>query len=87
MNYLDFTLPDWPSFNQKHFDDVELPVVEEIVARYEEGNRLVVLSAPTGVGKTVVGECVRQRLSAKGLYVCNSPTHHRTRATPRTPPG
>jgi Rad3-related DNA helicase len=37
-------------------------------------NKVVVLDAPTGSGKTVIAETVRQLLGYRGLYVCHSKT-------------
>lgn len=72
MEYKGFILPDWKNFDQRHFDEVELPVIEEIVERFNEGNELVILSAPTGVGKTAIAECIGQRLNLQRIYNCTS---------------
>lgn len=45
--------------------------VDEIIAAYDAGADVVFLDAPTGTGKTVIGELVRHRLEARALYVCS----------------
>lgn len=73
MEYRDFVLPDWENFNAQHFDEVELPIIREILSRFEAGIDLVVGDIPTGIGKTVIGECVRQGLGGvPSIYMCTS---------------
>lgn len=49
--------------------------VEEIMQAYRRGVDLVVLDAPTGSGKTLIAECVRQLMDVdKASYVCSSLT-------------
>lgn len=72
MQYAGYQLPDWENFNERHFNEVELPIIEECIARFNEGNKVVLLDAPTGLGKTVTGECVRQGLQTSGLYLCST---------------
>lgn len=50
--------------------------VEEVIALFESGVRIVWLDAPTGAGKTAIGEAVRRIMRKKGiaktaLYVCS----------------
>lgn len=73
MEYHGFHLPDWKNFNASHFDNVELPIIEEIVSHFNDGIDLVIGDIPTGIGKTVIGECVRQSLGGvPGIYMCTS---------------
>lgn len=48
--------------------------VEEIVHHFQQGMGLVILDAPTGTGKTLIAEAVRERLGIRGLYLCSSLT-------------
>lgn len=58
--------------NWDRYNEYQKPLVDEIVARFEEGCELVVLSCPTGGGKTTVAEAVRQTLNLRGVYLCTS---------------
>jgi Rad3-related DNA helicase len=49
-----------------------LQAVEEVLDAYDRGADVVFLDAPTGAGKTLIGEMVRRRLGGKALYVCHS---------------
>lgn len=49
--------------------------IREILTAYEEGAECVVLDAPTGSGKTLIGEVVRRLLSERSgqtTYICSS---------------
>lgn len=48
--------------------------IREILTAYEEGAKCVVLDAPTGSGKTLIGEVVRRLLPGHGAstYICSS---------------
>ena len=59
-------LPAWVSALRES----QKVAVREVVEAFERGVRYVVLSAPTGSGKTVIGECARRALSARARYVC-----------------
>lgn len=63
-------LPSW----FKGFRPGQEEVVDEIVELFESGCPMVVLDAPTGTGKTIIAEAVRQSLHEKGLYLCHSLT-------------
>lgn len=67
-----YQLPSWAVHDR--WSDHQLPIFEEIIARYDEGNSLVVLDAPTGSGKTIIAEMVRQELGVSGVYLCTSLT-------------
>jgi Rad3-related DNA helicase len=62
---------DLPWF--RGFRDAQEETIERIVRAFE-WNDLVVLDAPTGVGKTLIAEVVRQRLQTRGLYLCSDLT-------------
>lgn len=51
--------------------DYQVPAVGDIVDAFDAGERVVVLDAPTGNGKTLIAECVRRMLAADGAYVCS----------------
>lgn len=67
-------LPGW--FDS--FRDHQRIAIREILTAYEEGAECVVLDAPTGSGKTVVGEAVRRILHGTSqlhrgtTYICSS---------------
>lgn len=48
MDYRGYRLPDFQHFDSDHFDNVELPIINECVEHFRAGNRLVMLQAPTG---------------------------------------
>lgn len=60
-------LPDWV----KEFRATQVTAIEAILSRFEAGARIVVLDAPTGSGKTLIGEVVRRLLKQPALYVCS----------------
>ena len=52
---------------------------DEIVRQFNNGSKVVMLDAPTGSGKTLIGEMVRQSLrddhgmpGVRGLYLCST---------------
>lgn len=61
-------LPDWaPSLRPP-----QQKAVEEIISEFRHNNH-VFLEAPTGTGKTLIGEVVRQELGdVRGIYLCHS---------------
>ena len=56
-----------------HLTDEQYEAVLQILDGFRD-NRVVVLDAPTGSGKTIIAETVRQLLGYRGLYVCHSKT-------------
>jgi Rad3-related DNA helicase len=60
-------LPDWVQEIRPHQQDA----VDEAVEAYEAGVKAVFIDGPTGTGKTLIGEMIRQRLGTSGLYVCS----------------
>lgn len=63
-------LADLPEFVERHTPQ-QVKAVDEIVRAFDDVD-VVVLDAPTGSGKTLIGETVRRIMEAKGLYVCHS---------------
>lgn len=63
-----FTLPPWAPNLRPH----QSTAIANITTAFTSGCNLVMLDAPTGSGKTLIGELVRQSLSTRGLYLCNS---------------
>jgi Rad3-related DNA helicase len=51
--------------------DHQITALEEIEEAFDGGARVVFVDAPTGSGKTVIGEATRQMLDARALYVCS----------------
>lgn len=62
-----FSLPGWASEIRPH----QTQALQEISEAFARGIRCVVLDAPTGSGKTLIGELTRQVVGGKSLYVCN----------------
>lgn len=52
--------------------EYQIPVIADIVKAFDAGERVVVLDAPTGSGKTLIAEVVRRMLDTDGVYVCSS---------------
>jgi ATP-dependent DNA helicase DinG len=46
--------------------------VTEVLEAFDRGDKVVVLDAPTGVGKTVIAEVVRMMLDTTGTYICHN---------------
>ena len=44
----------------------------KIVSAFDQGAKVVLLDAPTGSGKTLIAEMVRQSLTTRGLYICST---------------
>lgn len=58
-------LPEWLVEVREHQSNA----VEEIIALFEEVD-MVIVDAPTGSGKSLLGELVRREMDVRGLYVC-----------------
>lgn len=62
-------LPAWV----KRIYDYQHQAVEQVVEEFERGADVVMLDAPTGSGKTLIGELVRRKMQVeRGLYVCTT---------------
>lgn len=66
--------PSWgePRLPEKFtsFRPAQLKAIEEIVGHFEAGKKIVVLSAPTGSGKTLCAEVSRRLTNSRSLYLC-----------------
>lgn len=60
-------LPAWVTEFRPH----QWQAIREIMEAYDDGAEVVFLDAPTGSGKTLIGETVRRLLEARALYVCS----------------
>ena len=49
-----------------------MKALQDILEQYSNGVTIAVLDAPTGAGKTLIGDLVRQSLNVRSLYVCSS---------------
>lgn len=67
METSEYVLPDWVQEIRPHQSDA----IEQIREEFARGKEVVVLDAPTGSGKTLIGDVVRQELGGRGLYVCS----------------
>lgn len=61
-------LPSWATEIRPH----QMKGLQDVMAQYNAGNSIAVLDAPTGAGKTLIGELVRQTLNCRSLYLCSS---------------
>jgi len=60
-------LPEWV----EEFRDHQATAIKQITEAYKGGARVVMLDAPTGTGKTLVGQQVASELGVTGTYVCS----------------
>lgn len=67
--YSGLALPDWVVKYRPH----QLDAIDRILKAYSEVD-MVVLDAPTGSGKTLIAETVRQVLGVSGVYMCTTKT-------------
>jgi len=67
LTLMDFNLPDWVQEVRPHQWDA----VNECVELFKSGVKVVWLDAPTGSGKTLIAEMVRQVLNKPAMYVCS----------------
>jgi Rad3-related DNA helicase len=65
---MNITLPPWATEIRPHQQQALAGILKE----FSNGTQVVMLDAPTGSGKTLIGELVRQSLDARGLYLCSS---------------
>lgn len=61
-------LPSWATEVRPH----QMKALQEVLSVYSSGHSIAVLDAPTGAGKTLIGELVRQSLNARAVYICSS---------------
>lgn len=63
-------LPMWVSGFRSH----QHQAVAEIMDAFERGVKVVMVDAPTGSGKTLIGELVRRQIGGKAVYTCSTKT-------------
>lgn len=63
-------LPGWVEEFRPH----QVQAANEIIDHYQAGVKVVFLDAPTGSGKTLIGEMVRRLMRTRSKYVCTSLT-------------
>lgn len=61
------TLPSWFSSYRDH----QVTAIDEVMEAFRYSD-VVVLDAPTGAGKTLIAETVRQRLQLPAIYTCST---------------
>ena len=61
-------LPLWCEEIRPH----QMKALQDVLYQYSIGNTIAVMDAPTGAGKTLIGELVRQSLGVRTLYLCSS---------------
>lgn len=61
-------LPAWA----EEIRPYQLTAIQEVLSAYKAGRSVAVVDAPTGAGKTLIGELVRQSLSCRAVYLCSS---------------
>jgi Rad3-related DNA helicase len=60
-------LPAWVTTIRPH----QQVAVDEAMALFDAGKRVVFLDGPTGTGKTLIGELIRRQVGGSALYVCS----------------
>lgn len=67
LNPLLSTLPE----KFQKFEPHQIEAVDRVIRAFDRGARAVVLDAPTGTGKTLIGESVRRILKSRAVYMCS----------------
>lgn len=62
------TLPSWC----EDLRPGQVDAVQSILEAFDSGDDVVFLEAPTGSGKTLIAELVRQYLGKRGIYLCST---------------
>ena len=62
------TLPEWAT----ELRPLQVTAIEQAESAFQDGNDIVVLEAPTGTGKTLIADIIRQVVSPRALYLCSS---------------
>lgn len=62
-----WNLPEWATEIRPH----QLTAIDAVLEEFNGGKDVVVLDAPTGTGKTLIGELIRQETAGQALYVCS----------------
>lgn len=50
----------------------QVSAIQEIIREFNNNKNIIFLDAPTGSGKTLIGEMVRRNLDCRGIYLCSS---------------
>lgn len=61
-----YKLPSWAI----ELRPVQITAIQDILEKFHDGNEVVFYEAPTGTGKTLVAEAIRQELHSRGIYLC-----------------
>lgn len=61
-------LPTWAT----SYRPSQIKATQQILEAFDNEAKVVFLEAPTGSGKTLIGEMVRQSRSYRGVYLCSS---------------
>lgn len=61
-------LPTWATEIRPH----QMKALQDVLERFSTGATIAVLDAPTGAGKTLIADLVRQSLNVRSLYICSS---------------
>lgn len=56
------------------FRDGQEEIIDSIYERFQSGCKVVFLQAPTGVGKSIIGEGTRRLVRGNGIYSCSTKT-------------
>lgn len=68
MEVSEFSLPEWV----KEFRPHQVDAITDVVDAFDAGEDIVILNAPTGSGKTLIAETVRQLMNVQyTAYVCS----------------
>ena len=67
-----FGLPPLPDRFADGFRPNQWEAIDEIVDHFRNGTKVVFLGAPTGSGKTLIGETVRRVLDGSTVYACTT---------------
>lgn len=63
-------MPDWVKSYRPH----QMVAVAEILDAFNRDVKVVMLDAPTGSGKTLIGEVVRRAMQDSSIYTCSTKT-------------
>ena len=55
-----------------HLRDHQVDAIEDILAAYENGAKVVFLDAPTGAGKSLIALVVAQEMAHQAIYMCST---------------
>ena len=62
------TLPPWAN----ELRPTQIEAIDQILHQFNSGDSIVFLEAPTGTGKTLIADVVRQELRSRSVYLCSS---------------